>query len=109
MGDGGQRHAPAALPQERDPVPIVQEAGFALRPVWMGAKNLALTGVRSPDRPDGSEVLNRSLLRLLILFCAAISGEKKPRLIFWRLQRCTDCFGYTLCNMTGYLLMINQV
>jgi len=24
MGVGGQRHAPAALPPERDPVPVVQ-------------------------------------------------------------------------------------
>jgi len=40
----------------------------------MGAENLALTGIRSPDRPDDSEVLNRSIIRLLIFFFAAISG-----------------------------------
>ena len=34
MGVGGQRHAPAALPPEGPPVPTVQEAGSALRPVW---------------------------------------------------------------------------
>jgi len=34
---------------EKDPVPIVQEAGWA--PVWTGAENLAPTGNRSPDRP----------------------------------------------------------
>jgi hypothetical protein len=28
-GVGGQRHAPAALPRERDPIAIVQEAGWA--------------------------------------------------------------------------------
>jgi hypothetical protein len=43
---GGQHHAPAALPPEKDPVPIVQEAGWA-----SGPKNLAPTGIRSPDRP----------------------------------------------------------
>jgi hypothetical protein len=34
-----QRYALAALPP-KDPVPIVQEAGWALRPVWKGAENL---------------------------------------------------------------------
>jgi len=47
----GQRHAPAALyPREKDPVPIVEEAGWAPGPVWTGAENLALTGIRSLDR-----------------------------------------------------------
>ena len=35
----------------KDPVSIVQEAGWAPGPVWMGAENLAPTGIRSPDRP----------------------------------------------------------
>jgi hypothetical protein len=30
----------AALPQERDPVPVVQEAGWTPGPVWTGAENL---------------------------------------------------------------------
>jgi hypothetical protein len=34
----------------KDPVPIVQEAGWAPGLVWTGAKNLAPTGIRSPDR-----------------------------------------------------------
>jgi hypothetical protein len=38
-----------------DPVPIVQEAGWAPGPVWMGAENLALTGIRSPDLPTRRE------------------------------------------------------
>ena len=33
------------------PVPTVQEAGWAPGPVWTGAENLGLTGIRSPDRP----------------------------------------------------------
>jgi hypothetical protein len=33
-----------------DLVPIVQEAGWAPGPVWTGAENLTLTGIRSPDR-----------------------------------------------------------
>ena len=40
MEVGGQRHAPAALLPEKDPVPIVQEAGWATGPVWTGAENL---------------------------------------------------------------------
>jgi hypothetical protein len=35
----------------KDPVPTVQEAGWASGPVWTGAENLAPTGIRSPDRP----------------------------------------------------------
>ena len=55
----GQRHAPAALSPGKDPVPIVQEAGWAPGPVWTGAENLARTGIRSPDRPAHSQSLNR--------------------------------------------------
>jgi hypothetical protein len=35
----------------KDLVPIVQEAGWAQGPVWTGAKNLAPTEIRPPDRP----------------------------------------------------------
>ena len=59
MGVGGQRHAPAAFAPGKDPVPIVQEAGWALGPVWTGAENLVPTGIRSPDRPARSESLYR--------------------------------------------------
>jgi hypothetical protein len=38
----------------KDPVPTVQEAGWAPEPVWTGAENLAPTGIRSPDRPTRS-------------------------------------------------------
>jgi hypothetical protein len=41
------------------PVSIVQESGWAPRPVWTGAENLAYTGVRSPDRPARSHSLYR--------------------------------------------------
>ena len=42
-----------------DPVPIVQDTGWAPGPVWTGAENLASTGIRSPDRPARSESLYR--------------------------------------------------
>jgi hypothetical protein len=43
----------------KDPVPIVQEAGWAPGPVWTGAENLAPTGIGSPDRPARSQSLYR--------------------------------------------------
>jgi len=43
----------------KDPVPIVQEAGWDPGPVWTGAENLAPTGIRSPDRPARSQSLYR--------------------------------------------------
>ena len=89
MGMGVQRHAPAALPQEKDPVHIVPEAGRAPRPVWTGAENLATTGIRSPDRPARSESLYRlsysglHVVRILpILFSAHFcSVPLKTRII----------------------------
>ena len=50
-GVGGQRHSPAAFTPRKEPVPIVQEAGWALGPVWIGAENHAPTPIRSPDLP----------------------------------------------------------
>ena len=44
---------------ETDQVPIVQEAGWVPGPVWTVTKNLAHTGIRSPDRPSRSESLYR--------------------------------------------------
>jgi len=55
----GQRHAPAALYPGKNPVPIVQEGGWAPGPVWTGAENLAATGIRSPDFPARSQSLYR--------------------------------------------------
>jgi hypothetical protein len=59
MGVGGHRHAPADFTPEKDPVPILKEAGWAPGPVWTGAENLAPTGIRSPDCPARSELLYR--------------------------------------------------
>ena len=35
----GQQHSPAALYPRKDPVPIVQEAGWSPGPVWTGGKS----------------------------------------------------------------------
>jgi len=41
---GGQRHASTAFTPGKDPVPVVEEAGWAPGPVWIGAENLAPPG-----------------------------------------------------------------
>jgi hypothetical protein len=43
----------------KDPVPIVQKAGWAPGLVWTGAENLVPTGIRSPDLPARSQSLYR--------------------------------------------------
>jgi len=43
----------------KDPVPIVQEAGWAPGPVWTGAENLAPTRMRCLDCPVRSQSLYR--------------------------------------------------
>ena len=43
----------------KDPVLIVQETGWAPELVWIGAENVALTGIRSLDRPACSQSLYR--------------------------------------------------
>jgi len=47
------------LASEKDPVPIVQEAGWTSEPVWTGTENLAPTGIRSPDYPARKQSLYR--------------------------------------------------
>jgi hypothetical protein len=44
IGVGG--NATPLYPRQRDPVPILQEAGWAPGPVWTGAGNLATTGIQ---------------------------------------------------------------
>jgi len=45
--------------RERGPVAMVKEAGWAPGPVWTGAEELALAGIRSSDRPAPSNSLYR--------------------------------------------------
>ena len=59
MRVGGQSPVPAAFIPGKGPVPIVQEAGWAPGPVWIGAEDLAPTGIRSPDIPARSGSLYR--------------------------------------------------
>jgi len=60
MGMGGQRHPPPSrFTPGKDPVRILQEAGWVPELVWTGTENLVPTGIRSPDRPARSESLYR--------------------------------------------------
>jgi hypothetical protein len=51
---GGQPHAPAAFTSGKDPVPILQEAGWAPGPVWTGGKSL-IHRDSTPNRPARSQ------------------------------------------------------
>jgi len=55
--DGGEwsTPGPGRFTPGKDPVPIVQEAGWAPVPVCTGAENLAPIGIRSPDRSARSK------------------------------------------------------
>jgi hypothetical protein len=55
----GSAPRPGRFTPGKGPVPIVQETGWAPGPVWTCAKNLALTWIRSPDRPARSQSLPR--------------------------------------------------
>ena len=59
MVGGWSAPRPGRFTPEKDPVPIVREAGWAPGPVWTGAENLAPTGIRYPDRPVRRESLYR--------------------------------------------------
>jgi hypothetical protein len=47
MRVGGLHHTPTAVSRERNPVPIVQKAGWVPRPVWTGPEKIILSGIRS--------------------------------------------------------------
>jgi hypothetical protein len=48
-----------SLPPEKDPVLILQEAGWVPGPVRTGTENIASTGIRSPDCLARSQSLYR--------------------------------------------------
>jgi hypothetical protein len=75
-GSGWSARRPGRFTIGKDPVPIVQEAGWAPGPVWTCAKILAPTGIRSPDRPARSQSLYR--LSYPSLYCAASTGNLLP-------------------------------
>ena len=60
----------------KDPVPIVQEAGWAPGPVWTGGKSRP-TGIRSPDRPARSQSLYRLSYQPTVQTQAIANNEVK--------------------------------
>lgn len=57
---GGRQHnATAALPLAKDPLSIVQEAGWASVPVWTGTESFSPSEIQPPDREARSEWLYR--------------------------------------------------
>jgi len=63
----------------KDPVSIVQEAGWAPGPVWTGVENPAPTRIRSPDRPAHSQSLYRQCYPAhLGLFCSIFNPFTFP-------------------------------
>jgi hypothetical protein len=58
-GGGWSTPRPGRLYHGKDPVPIIQDAGWVSEPVWIGAENFASTAIRSPDLPARSESLYR--------------------------------------------------
>ena len=49
--------------QERDPLPVIQEAGWAPGPVWKCAENLSPNEIQFPDRPAHSECIFKWILQ----------------------------------------------
>ena len=58
-GEGSASRPGRSLTPEKEPVPIVQEAGWAPEPVWTGAENLAPNRDSIPKRPARSQSLYR--------------------------------------------------
>jgi hypothetical protein len=89
-GDGWSAPRPGRFTPGKDPVPIVQEAGWAPGPVWTCAENPASIGIRSPDRPARIQSLYQlSYPGPLCQMCfAKIESRFTHRLMSVCLQEC---------------------
>ena len=70
-------------PRERNPVPIVQDAGWTPGPVWTRAENLAPTGIRSPDSLGRSESVPTELSRPMELCIQSKQSRNGQCLGMW--------------------------
>ena len=102
------------LTPEKDPVPIVQEAGWAPGPVWTGAENLTPPGFdswtvqsvasRYPGPPTYSHCVTKSGIRICLLFeantmtytdCGCIRGiHRRATTVFAAQQQNVGCHRY---------------
>jgi len=78
---GGQPHAPAASTPGKDPVPIVQEAAWAPRPVWTGAENLVPTGIRSRTVQPVAQSLYRLSYPAHSLLSTGVKNHRSYKLL----------------------------
>jgi hypothetical protein len=96
----------------KDPVPIVQEAGWAPGSVWTGAQNLASTGIRSAERSARSQSLYRlsypgPLFYERILQNAQSDYQDKP-LGFIRLIYFLDTGRFDMYWSAGFVIAISM-
>ena len=78
--EGGQHHTPAGFTSVKEPVPNVQETGWAPGTVWTGAQDLAPTGIRFPDRPARSESLYQLCCIYTVSLCMFDCNKSVTRL-----------------------------
>jgi len=97
---------PGRFTAGNDPVPIAWEAGWATGPAWMGAVNVAPTGIRSPGRPASNESIHR------LSYPGPYTSCNHTIIFRWNILYCHDeacrffnCFRHTYahrsCNMTS--------
>ena len=96
LNEGGwSTPRPGRFTPGKEPVSVVEEAGWALGLVWTGAENLASTRIRSPERPARSESLYRlsyhgyHLYWCIFRNCAlkiqvSLKSDKNNRYFTWR-------------------------
>ena len=92
----------------KDPVPIVQEAGWAPGPVWRGAENLAPTGTRSPHHSACSQSLH--LLRYLLhiypnRFCLILTFRHRASCILGQAFRYSPENAFYIFNQQIYFII----
>jgi len=68
---------PGRFTLRKDPMPVVQEGGWAPGSVWTGVGNLAITGIRSAEHPARSESLYRLSYPGLPKFETGTSGWRR--------------------------------
>jgi hypothetical protein len=103
---GWSAPCPSRFTPGKDPVPIVQEVGWAPGLVWTCAKNLAPAGVRSPDRPARSQSLHR--LSYLGPYAYIYIYQFQENVLAWKLLTVIR-LNYCLPFMQGSLGYYGQI
>ena len=93
----------------KDPVPIVQEAGWAKGSVWTGAGNLAITGIRSPDlQPVASRYTDWAILARLNLRIVLQSGTRPFPFISFPVRTHQSCHSARCVCATDSVSTVNK-